>query len=220
MLSAHFASLSEFPLFTIESKLKEVQLFLSLNPWSHIPIVNSDKQWIGNLVAEDILNADSELIIEDVLYDLEVFYLTEEYNPLQYFDIFAKYDSTVIPLLNEQGNIAAIVLKEPLMQQWASIDFITATGTTCIVETEVVNFSFSQISQIIEGNNAKLLGLVQLNANYTSVQLLFKTNGVNTKTILNDLRRFEYNILSKHSEDTYNTDLLEKSAYLTKYLNI
>lgn len=220
MSAAYFVKPSEFPLFTLKSVLSEVQHFLSQQDWSHIPVVDGDAKWIGNLLSEDIVEADPDLTIEDILYEMETFYIIEEYMSLQYFDIFAKYESNIIPWLNEYGNIVAVIVKKLVLQQWSNIDFINNSGVSIIVETETLNFSFSQICQIIEGNNAKLFGIIQLNNDHNIIQLLFRTNGINSKIILNDLRRFDYNILSKHIEDTHHTDLVEKSTYLTKFLNI
>lgn len=220
MSAAYFVKPSEFPLFTQKSVLSEVQHFLSQQDWSHIPVVDGDAKWIGNLLSEDIVEADPDLTIEDILYEMETFYIIEEYMSLQYFDIFAKYESNIIPWLNEYGNIVAVIVKKLVLQQWSNIDFINNSGVSIIVETETLNFSFSQICQIIEGNNAKLFGIIQLNNDHNIIQLLFRTNGINSKIILNDLRRFDYNILSKHIEDTHHTDLVEKSTYLTKFLNI
>ncbi|MDR0228374.1 MAG: CBS domain-containing protein [Flavobacteriaceae bacterium] len=220
MTTSSITSNNSFPRFSIETKLAEAQSFLAQYDWSHLPIVDSTQKWIGNIYTEDILEQDPESCIEDILYDLEHFYVAEEKHSFQYFDIFAQYNCNVLPLLDEQGCIVKIISRDSLWNEWSTIEFVSSKGISFLIEKEEEQYSFSQISQIVEQNNAHLFGIVVLSRINNRTQLLVKTNGTNSATILSDLRRYGYAILSEHIEDTYNVDLQEKSAYLNKYLNI
>lgn len=220
MTTLSSSSNSEVPYFSTDTKITEAQLFLTRYHWSHLPIVDVTGKWIGNIYAEDLLENDTAITIEDVLYDLEYFYIDEEKHSFQYFDIFAQYDCNILPLLNPEGKIVKIISRDSLCTEWSTIEFVTAKGVSLLIEKEEEQYSFSEISQIIEQNNVHLFGVLVLNRWNNKTQLLVKTNGINTSTVLSDLRRYGYTILSKHAEDTYHTDLQENSDYLNKYLNI
>ena len=78
----------------------------------------------------------------------------------------------------------------------------------------------SQITQIVESNNGKLLGLFISEANNEKIQITIKITLGSMNEIIQSFRRFNYEIVSEHNEDNYLTILKERSEYLDKYLNI
>lgn len=78
----------------------------------------------------------------------------------------------------------------------------------------------SQIAQIVESNNAKLLGLFISKTEGDSVEITVKTTQSSLNDIIQTFRRYEYEIISEHQEDSYLQNLKDRSDYLDKYLNI
>jgi hypothetical protein len=78
----------------------------------------------------------------------------------------------------------------------------------------------SQIAQIVESNNGKLLGLFVSEADVESVQITIKIALGSMNNIIQTFRRYNYEIVSEHHEDNYLNSLRERSDYLDKYLNI
>ncbi|WP_121964902.1 CBS domain-containing protein [Myroides sp. N17-2] len=222
MLSPDFFLLTDYPVCKLNTLVKDILPFLEKNNFSHLPVVNMDNIWIGNINTEDISTADEDSSIQDVMYDLEKFYLLESsnLNPFDFFDLFNQCETNTIPLLDDEGNIKGVYSRDYLLNEWSKTMFFDERGTTFVIEKGYDEYSFSEIAQIIEGNNARMIGLMLLsNVNYRT-QVLIKTNGINTKTILDDLRRYGYDIVSTLSEDTHLNDLKERTEYLNKYLNI
>lgn len=222
MLSPDFFLLTDYPICKLNTLIKDVFPYLEKSNYSHLPVVNKDEIWIGNINTEDIYTADIDSTIQDVMYDLDKFYLLESsnLNPFDFFDLFSQCDTNTIPLLDEEGKIKGIYSKEYLLNEWSKTMFFDEKGTTFVIEKGHLDYSFSEITQIVEGNNAKMIGLLLLSNNNHNTQLLVKTNSVNTKVILDDLRRYGYEIVSTLSEDTHINDLKERTEYLNKYLNI
>ena len=81
-------------------------------------------------------------------------------------------------------------------------------------------FRLVEISQIVESNNAKLLGaFISKNENdLTKLRLKLETSGLSH--ILQEFRRYGYTIISGHEDDTFLQTLKERSAYLDTYLNL
>ncbi|MDR0195390.1 MAG: CBS domain-containing protein [Myroides sp.] len=222
MLSPDFFLLTDYPVCKLNTLVKDILPLLEKSNYSHIPVVNMDEIWIGNINTEDIYTVDEESSIQDVMYDLDKFYLLESsnLNPFDFFDLFSQCDTNMIPLLDEEGHIKGVYNREYLLNEWSKTLFFEERGTTFVIEKGYEDYSFSEISQIIESNNAKVIGLMLLSNNNYRAQMLVKTNSVNTKTILDDLRRYGYDIVSTLSEDTHINDLKERTEYLNKYLNI
>jgi hypothetical protein len=93
-------------------------------------------------------------------------------------------------------------------------------GGIIIVKKSVLDYSMSQITQIVESNNGKLLGLFVSEADIESVQVTIKIALGSMNDIIQTFRRYNYEIVSEHHEDNYLNNLKERSEYLDKYLNI
>lgn len=78
----------------------------------------------------------------------------------------------------------------------------------------------SQISQIVESNNGKLLGMFVSSAEADKIQITVKIALGSLNDIIQTFRRYNYEIISEHQEDNYLNALKERSDYLDKYLNI
>ena len=89
-----------------------------------------------------------------------------------------------------------------------------------MIEKESTDFTFSQICQIVESNDAKVLGVFISNISQNSTQITLKISQSNFNEIIQTFRRYNYTILSEHQEDSYLAGLKERSDYLDKYLNI
>jgi hypothetical protein len=77
-----------------------------------------------------------------------------------------------------------------------------------------------EITQIIESNNGKILGLFVSEADNENTQVTIKISLGVMNEIIQSFRRYNYEIVSEHFEDNYINTLKERSDYLDKYLNI
>jgi hypothetical protein len=93
-------------------------------------------------------------------------------------------------------------------------------GGIIVVQKEVLDYSMSQITQIVESNNGKVLGLFISDATVQTVQVTVKISLGPMNEIIQTFRRYNYEIISEHQEDNYINNLKERSEYLDKYLNI
>ena len=98
--------------------------------------------------------------------------------------------------------------------------FLKEEGGILVIRKPKLDYSISQISQIIEGNGGKVLGLFISNINESSVEITIKFAQSYIDEIIQSFRRYEYEIISEHQEDSYLENLKERSDYLDKYLNI
>ena len=98
--------------------------------------------------------------------------------------------------------------------------FLKEEGGIIVIRKNNNDFSMSQITQIVESNNAKLLGLFISNIENDEIEITLKTSLGGLNDIIQTFRRFEYLVISHHQEDSYIENLKERSDYLDKYLNI
>jgi hypothetical protein len=89
-----------------------------------------------------------------------------------------------------------------------------------VIKKSIQEYSMSQITQIIESNNGKLLGLFVSEADVENVQITIKIAIGAMNDIIQTFRRYNYEIVSEHQEDNYLNSLKERSEYLDKYLSM
>jgi len=98
--------------------------------------------------------------------------------------------------------------------------FLNETGGIIVVEKGSHDYSFSEICQIVESNDGKVLGAFISNIENDITQTTIKIGHSGMNSIAQTFRRYGYNVVSEHEEDKMNDELKERSDYLNKYLNI
>ena len=195
------------------------QDFFLENNYSHFPVTENEV-YIGCLSREDseIFLHDSE--IGSHRYDFERFYVRTALNWLDVLEEFAKNETNIMPVLNDNNQYIGFYEIEEALKLFNAAPFFKDEGGILVIKKNNANFSMSQIAQIVESNNAKLLGMFisETDANFCEVTLKVSQSGLND--IIQTFRRFDYNIISQHQEDSYIENLKERSDYLDKYLNI
>ena len=196
-----------------------VQDFFADVAFSHFPIVE-ENVYIGSISSFDIENFDSQKTLKDYRYVLEGFFVRTSMTWLDILEIFAKNDTNIIPVLDEKNNYVGYYEIEDIMKLFNQTPFLREPGGIIVIEKASLDFSMSQAVQIVESNNGKVLGLIISESSIDKTQATLKIALVAMNEIIQTFRRYNYDIISEHQEDSYITNLKERSDYLDKYLNI
>ncbi|XMO88353.1 acetoin utilization protein acuB [Algibacter sp. AS12] len=195
------------------------QLFNQLT-YSHIPVKNENGAYLGCFSDTDAHCFDSEKAIETYLYALEDFYVRSNTLWLDVLEAFAVNSANIMPVLNEQNEYLGYYELNDVISLFSESPFFSEAGGILVVEKGVNDYSFSEISQIVESNDGKLLGAFVSKMNTDLVQVTLKIGNTGLNEIIQTFRRYSYNIVSGHEEDGYIETLKERSDYLNKYLNM
>jgi Mg/Co/Ni transporter MgtE len=139
---------------------------------------------------------------------------------LDVLEVFAKNHTNLVPVLDENNAYVGYYEIEDIIKFFHETPFLKEQGGILVVQKGILEYSMSQITQIVESNNGKLLGLFVSEANTESVQITIKISLGAMNDIIQTFRRYNYEIISEHQEDNYINNLKERSDYLDKYLNI
>ncbi|REE80738.1 CBS domain-containing protein [Lutibacter oceani] len=212
--------LKEFKPFSLSTKVAQVKLFFKENTFSHFPIVEN-KTLIGLISEIDIEGIDdNEKQLDDLNYLFNLFFAEETENLLELIKVFAANEANLIPVVKENNNYIGYLDLTDILHVYNETPFLKSEGIVVLLEKEIQDFSFSQVCQIVESNNGKILGLFITETTGAIVKITIKFNSQDVNEIIQTFRRYNYNVLSKHKEDFYLEDLKERSEYLQKYLNI
>jgi Mg/Co/Ni transporter MgtE len=187
--------------------------------YSHFP-VTEDGVYIGCVSKESLefLNATTQL--KENRFQFERFFVRSTMIWLDVLEVFAKNESNLLPVLDQKNNYIGYYELEDVIHFLHETPFLKEEGGILIVAKEVNTFSMSQVAQIVESNEAKVLGLFISNITQNTVEITIKISQSGLNDIIQTFRRYDYEIMSEHQEDSYLNGLKERSDYLDKYLNI
>ena len=201
-----------------ETILAAQDFFMDVS-FSHFPVLE-DGIYIGSIVAEDLETFDTDKKISNYKYTLEPFFVRSNMNWLDVLEVFGKNHTDIVPVLDENNLYLGYYELTDSMRFFNETPFIKESGSIIIVKKALVDYSMSQVSQIVESNNGKLLGLFVSNSDNDTIEITIKVTLGVMNDIIQTFRRYNYEIISEHNDDNYINTLKERSDYLDKYLNI
>lgn len=210
---------NDFKAIDSQDSIAAIQDFFSELHFSHFPIVE-EGVYIGSIASEDIETFDSDKKASDYRFTLEVFFARTNTIWLDVLEVFAKNHTNLVPVLDENNTYVGYYEIEDIMKFFHETPFLKEPGGIIVVKKPILDYSMSQITQIVESNNGKLLGLFISEADVDSVEVTIKITLGAMNEIIQTFRRYNYEIISEHQEDNYINNLKERSDYLDKYLNI
>jgi len=203
----------------VNNNIGDAQHLFNQLTYSHIPI-QKDGVYIGCISETDVHCFDSDKPITEYLYTLEGFFVRRSTLWLDVLEAFAQKDTNIMPVLSETNEYLGYYELNDIIAMFNQTPFFSEPGGILIVEKGYNDYSFSEVCQIAESNNGKLLGAFISKTENDMVQITLKIGNSGLNDIIQSFRRYSYNIISGHEEDTFVQNLKERSDYLKKYLNL
>jgi Mg/Co/Ni transporter MgtE len=210
---------NDYKAIDAQETIGAVQDFFDDLTFSHFPVIE-EGIFIGSIAADDIETFDSDKKVNEYKYVLEHFFARTDMIWLDVLEVFAKNHTNLVPILDENNKYVGYYEIEDVIKFFHETTFLKEPGAIIIVSKNTVDYSMSQIVQIVESNNGKLLGLFISNSDVNSVEVTLKISVGSLNEIIQTFRRYNYHIISEHNEDNYIKSLKERSDYLDKYLNM
>lgn len=212
--------LNEHKAFTLSTTVEEVKSFFNETIFCHFPILEEGKL-IGLISENDIKGVDDDdKTLEDFQFLFNVFFIEEKNNLLEIIKVFASNETNIIPVLNSDKEYVGYYDLIEILHAFNGTPYLNNEGVVIILEKGIKDYSFSEISQIVESNNGKILGIYISETDGVNVKISLKFSSQDINEIIQSFRRYNYKVLSNHKEDFYLEDLKSRSNYLRKYLNI
>lgn len=206
------------PLEISDTVADAADLFLDVN-YSHFPILEQGV-FLGSISKDDSELFSGTDLLNDHKYNLARFFVRNDRNWFDVLEEFSKNYTNLLPVLDDKNNYLGFYELDDVLHFFNETTFVKEIGSTIIIEKETTAYSFSQICQIVESNDANILGVFVSNSSPNTTEITLKMSQNNFNEIIQTFRRYNYTILSEHQEDAYLADLKERSDYLNKYLNI
>lgn len=206
------------PLQTTDT-IAEVQDFFEKLNYTHFPILENDV-FVGSISKDTADILEPHTTITTNKYELDRFYVRVNMIWLDVLEVFAQNETNIVPVLNNKNKYVGYYELEDVIRFFHETPFLKEDGGILVVAKDITDYSMGQVAQIVESNNAKLLGAFISKIKNDMVEITVKTSGGSLNDIIQTFRRFEYHIISELHDDNYLQNLKERSDYLDKYLSI
>ncbi|WP_369047893.1 CBS domain-containing protein [Tenacibaculum sp. UWU-22] len=212
--------LKEIKALTLQSTIKSAQNICKELPITHIPVVENNKL-IGCLPESDVQTIENKnRELKEYTYLFDHFHTNVKATLLDLITLFADNDTNLIPVLDNDQNYIGYYELSDILDAFADSPFLHNESNTIIVEKNKDDYSMSEISQIVETNNGKLLGMYISSQENDITRVTLKVIAKQINEIIQTFRRYNYNVVTQHEDDVYLEDLKNRSEYLKKYLDM
>ncbi|MFY7899106.1 MAG: CBS domain-containing protein, partial [Chitinophagaceae bacterium] len=187
---------------------------------SHLPITSEDK-WVGLIAKEDLLDADEM----QTLASLAAHFIQAMAKKDAFFVIalktIAEQELSLLPIVSDTKELLGVVTAPLLVQQLSIYLGNEEPGAWIVIEIERRNYSFGEISRLVETNDAYITQLNTYTEPSTGLVIVsIKINKVEISDILATFHRYEYVVRYYFGEENYANELKENYTHLMAYLNV
>jgi acetoin utilization protein AcuB len=189
---------------------------------SHLPIVNN-LDFLGLISDTDIydMNQPEEPIGNHSLTLLKP-YVTTEQHLFEVIGLASRLKLTVIPVLDEHSHYMGVITTTDLVRYLAGISSMDQQGGIIVLEIIERDYSLSQIAQIVESNNVRVLSMyITSPPDSTRLEVTLKVNTNDLASVIRTFERYNYDVKTwVTSDDSMDRFYSERFDLLMKYLNI
>jgi acetoin utilization protein AcuB len=189
---------------------------------SHLPIVNN-REFLGLISDKDIYNLN--LADEPIgNHKLSLFspFVQMDQHIYQVIEIVSRLELTVVPVLDGEKNYLGMITLNDLLQRFAELSALKQPGGIIELELNSNDYTLTQIAQIVEGNNAKILSMYLSSTEDSMLMTVtLKVNTTDITSIIQTFNRYNYQVKASYMESDELEGLL-KNRYdaFIKYLSI
>ncbi len=211
---------NDIKVLRIKDSISKAKTLFSENTLSHLPVVKKNLL-VGMLSENDVQNIAIENdIIKNHLNLLQDFNTINTNIWIDLIKLFAANQTNILPVVDKNKVYLGYFGLNDILHLFLETPFLNESGYMVVVEKNTLEYSFSEISQIVEVNNAKLLGAFVTKQDADNVQITLKISDHDINNTLQSFRRYNYHVIAGSLEDKYFEELKERSKYLQKFLNI
>jgi CBS domain-containing protein len=185
-----------------------------------LPVVAEDK-YIGLVFEDDLMNLDDSAELESVSTHFSKVAVHGNMHFIEAVQTANDYHLTVFPVIEKDNDFSGVIVASDLLRHLGKITGASEPGGLLVLEMDQRNFSFAEISKLIETNDAQI---TQLNTSWDSGSDSFlvtiKINKFEISDIVATFQRYDYQVKYYFGEELYENELKDNYDHLMNYLSI
>lgn len=187
---------------------------------SQLPVVDAEK-FQGLVFEEDLMNLDQSELLQAALERFSKVAVRASSHFIEAIQTANDYHLSVVPVVEKDGEYVGSISATDLLMHLGKLTGASEPGAIIVLELDHRGFSFSEISKLVETNDAQI---TQLNTYWDnsadSFFVTIKINKFEISDIIATFQRYEYQVKYYFGEELYENELRSNYDHLMNYLNI
>jgi acetoin utilization protein AcuB len=209
------------PFLRLTDKVYQALQLMNDNNVTHLPIVEGDK-YVGVISEDDLLQAENDNAeLNELQQSFSDVSVKDDEHFLKAVQLAADSGLGIVPVVTEENELLGSVSYNDLLKFSSEFMSLSEPGGLVVLEMESNQYSFNEISKIVEANDAQITQLNTSNDAETGMmQVTIRINKPEVSDIVASFNRYEYNVKYFFGEELYANELRSNYDNLMNYLKI
>jgi CBS domain-containing protein len=209
------------PYLRPEDRVYQALQLMNDNRVTHLPIAEGDK-YIGIISEDDLLLVDNDHTeLKDLQQSFGNVSVKNNEHFLKAIHLAAENGLSVVPVVDNDNDIVGAVAYSDLLRHASEFMSLNEPGGLIVLEMDSNQYSFNEISKLIETNDAQITQLNTSNDTETgTMQVTIRINKPEVSDIVATFQRYDYNVKYFFGEEQYANELRNNYDNLMNYLRI
>lgn len=209
------------PYLHLQDKVYQALQLMNDNQVTHLPIADGDK-YAGIISEDDLLQSEND---HASLSDLQQSFGNESVKTSEHFlnavQLAAERGLSVVPIVDDDNNLSGAVTYSDLLKHASEFMSLNDPGGLIVLEMPTNQYSFAEVSKLVETNDAQITQLNTSNDPETGMmQVTIRINKPEVSDIVATFQRYEYTVKYYFGEELYANELRTNYDNLMNYLKI
>ena len=213
--------IQSLPYLHLHDKVYQALQMMNENHVTHLPIVEAEK-FVGIISEDDLLQAENDNVELNALQQsFGNAAVRNDEHFLKALQLAAENGLSVVPVINDDNEVLGAIAYNDLLKHASEFMSLNEPGGLIVLEMESNQYSFNEISKMVEGNDAQITQLNTSNDAETGMmQVTIRINKPDVADIVATFQRYEYNVKYYFGEEQYANELRNNYDNLMNYLGI
>jgi len=209
------------PYLRLQDKVYQALQMMNDNHVTHLPLVDGDK-YIGLLSEDDLLQAENDNAeLSTMEQSFAPVSIREEEHFLRAVQIAVENNLSVVPIVSQDNELIGTVVYNDLLKVSSDFMSLNEPGGLIVLEMNSNQYSFNEISKLVETNDAQITQLNTSNDAETGImQVTIRINKPEVSDIVATFQRYEYTVKYFFGEELYANEIKSNYDNLMNYLKI
>jgi len=204
----------------LEQTIAEALAVFNDLSYTHLPVLKGEAL-LGSVAVEDLLlETEHKKTLEDVKYLFHYDFATEHDHFLDLISKFSNSNCNLLPVIKKNNIYLGYIDLSDVLSFFANSPFLTNDGFVLVLEKDTLEFTMSEVCQIVETNGNSLLGLYLTEQTREKTKITLRLNPIKINELIQLFRSYKYSVVNHLFEDSYLDDLKKRSEYFFKFINI
>ncbi len=209
-----------FPVLHLFDKVSLALQLMDDYDVTNLPITSEEK-FVGTISKEDLLDNDETVSLAALQEQFVVKFVKATEHFMSVVKLATEHNISLVPIVNDEMEIEGSVSAKEILAALNSFVGNEEPGGMIVLEVDKRNFSFGEMSRLVETNDAYITQLnTMVEATTGLVLATIKISKIEISDIVATFQRYDYSVRYYFGEEQYTNELKDNYNHLMAYLNM